>query len=62
MSKQTEDILMEVHLEVTRLGLQRQFSKELKRMSKLTEWKWKDMATKYEGALRNIKEKYEKSK
>ncbi len=31
-------------------------------MSKLTEWKWKDMATKYEGALRNIKEKYEKSK
>ena len=62
MSKQTEDTLMEVHLEITRLGLERQFHTQLTKMAKMPEWKWKDMATKYDGALKIIKEKYGKSK
>ena len=62
MSKQTEDTLMAVHLEVTRLGLVKEFNAQLRRMASLKEYKWIDMATKYEYALAQIKENYAKLK
>ena len=62
MSKQTEDTLMEVHLEVKKLGLQKEFESQIQRMTKQSKHKWKDIAFKYEYALKRIKENHAKIK
>ena len=62
MSKQTEDTLMAVHLEVTQLGLVKEFNLQLRKMQNQKKYKWIDMATKYEHALAQIKENYAKLK
>ena len=62
MSKQTEDTLMAVHLEVKALGLQKQFDYQIQKMKKQRKHKWKDIASKYEYALKRIKENHAKIK
>ena len=62
MSKQTEDTLMAVHLEVTQLGLVKEFNLQLHKMQNQKKYKWIDIATKYEYALAQIKENYAKIK
>ncbi len=53
---------MAVHLEVTKLGLMKQFNAQLLKMKNQKKHKWIDMATKYEYALTRIKENHAKTK
>ena len=55
MSKQTEDTMYEIYNEVERLGLRKKFDKQLKKMQKQDEWKWKTVCERQEYALRQIK-------
>tara|TARA_B100000780_G_scaffold265972_1_gene221844 strand:- start:2631 stop:2819 length:189 start_codon:yes stop_codon:yes gene_type:complete len=59
MSKQTEDTLMAVFLEVEKLGLKKEFDVQLEKMKKQSKHKWKDISFKYEYALKRIKENHE---
>ena len=61
MSKQTEDIMFEVHQEVEKLGLRKQFDKQLKKMQTQSKWKWKGVGERWEYALHRIKEQYAQS-
>lgn len=58
MSKQTEDTLYSVYLEVEKLGLKKQFNSQIKKMQSQKQHKWKTICEKYEYALTEIKEKY----
>ena len=57
MTRQQEDTMYEIYMEVEKLGLRKKFDKQLKKMSKQDEWKWKDLCERQEHALRRIKEK-----
>ena len=56
MSKQTEDTMYEIYIEVEKLGLRKKFDKQMEKMQKQSQWKWKTMCEKQEHALRRIKE------
>ena len=56
MSKQTEDTMYAIYNEVEKLGLRKKFDKQLKKMQKQSQWKWKTICEKQEYALRRIKE------
>ena len=53
---------MAVHLEVKALGLQKEFDYQIQKMKKQNKHKWKDIAYKYEYALKRIKEDHAKIK
>ena len=55
MSKQTEDTMYAIYEEVERLGLRKKFDKQLKKMQKQSQWKWKTVCERQEHALRLIK-------
>jgi|TARA_R100000734_G_C3252054_1_gene53303 hypothetical protein len=61
MSKQTEDTMYAVHQEVEKLGLRRQFDKQLKKMQTQSKWKWKGVGERWEYALHKIKKVYAQS-
>ena len=56
MSKQTEDTMYEIYIEVEKLGLRKKFDKQLKKMQKQSQWKWKTVCERQEYALMRIKE------
>ena len=56
MSKQTEDTMYAIYNEVEKLGLRKKFDKQLQKMQKQSQWKWKTMCEKQEHALMRIKE------
>ena len=56
MSRQEEDTLMEIYLEVEKKGLREKFDKQLKKMRNQDKHQYKSMTEKYEYALRRIKE------
>ena len=56
MSKQTEDTMYAIYTEVEKLGLRKKFNKQLKKMQKQSQWKWKTVCERQEYALRQIKE------
>jgi hypothetical protein len=56
MSKQTEDTMYAIYEEVEKLGLRKEFEKQIKKMQKQSQWKWKTICEKQEYALRRIKE------
>ena len=56
MSRQEEDTLMEIYLEVEKKGLRERFDKQLKKMNNEDKLHYKSMTEKYEYALRRIKE------
>ena len=55
MSKQTEDIMYAIYTEVEQKGLRKKFDKQLKKMQKQSQWKWKTICEKQEYALNQIK-------
>ena len=57
MTKQTEDTMYEIYMEVEKLGLRKKFDKQMEKMLKQDKWKWKDICERQEHALRSIKEK-----
>ena len=56
MTKQTEDILHEIHTELTESKLWNKFNKQIKKMDSQEKHKWKTPAEKWEYALKRIKE------
>ena len=56
MTRQQEDTMYAIYEEVEKLGLRKEFDKQMKKMSKQNKWKWKDVCEKQEHALRRIKE------
>ena len=61
MSKQTEDTMFAVHQEVEKLGLQKQFDRELKKLRHQDGWKWKSVSERWEYALGKVKKQYAQS-
>ena len=57
MSKQTEDTMYAIYIEVEKLGLRKKFDKQLKKMSNQPKHKWKTSCERQEYALKRIKEK-----
>tara|TARA_R100000315_G_C5180726_1_gene104794 strand:+ start:145 stop:318 length:174 start_codon:yes stop_codon:yes gene_type:complete len=57
MTRQQEDTLYAIYMEVEKLGLRKKFDKQIEKMSKQDKWKWKDICERQEYALRYIKEK-----
>jgi len=55
MSKQTEDTMYTIYKEVERLGLRKEFEKQMKKMQKQSKWKWKTVCERQEYALIRIK-------
>tara|TARA_B100000902_G_scaffold24841_1_gene29920 strand:- start:40 stop:210 length:171 start_codon:yes stop_codon:yes gene_type:complete len=55
MSKQTEDTMYAIYEEVERLGLRKEFEKQMKKMQKQSKWKWKTVCERQEHALMQIK-------
>tara|TARA_B100000900_G_C20160348_1_gene545657 strand:- start:259 stop:435 length:177 start_codon:yes stop_codon:yes gene_type:complete len=55
MSKQTEDTMYAIYEEVERLGLRKEFEKQMKKMQKQSKWKWKTVCERQEHALMRIK-------
>ena len=56
MSKQTEDTMYDIYIEVEQKGLRKKFDKQMKKMLKQPKHKWKTMCEKQEYALMRIKE------
>ena len=56
MTKQTEDILHEIHTELTKNRLWNKFNKQIKKMDSQEKHKWKTPVEKWEYALKRIKE------
>jgi len=56
MTKQQEDTMYEIYIEVEQKGLRKKFDKQMEKMSKQDKWKWKDICERQEHALRRIKE------
>ncbi len=56
MSKQIEDTLYEIHQEVEKNGLRKNFDKQLRKMSNQSKHKHKTVSERWEYALRKIKE------
>ncbi len=56
MSRQEEDTLMEIYLEIEKKGLRKKFDKQMKKMSTQEKHRWKSITEKYEYALMRIKE------
>ena len=56
MTKQTEDILHEIHTELTESKLWNKFNKQIKKMDSQEKHKWKTPVEKWEYALKRIKE------
>ena len=56
MSKQTEDMLFEIHKEVKKKGLTKKFDKQLRKMSNQDKHNNKTACEKWEYALNKIKE------
>jgi len=56
MSKQTEDMLFEIHKEVEKKGLMKKFDKQLRKMSNQKKHNNKTACEKWEYALNKIKE------
>ena len=54
MSKQTEDTMYAVHQEVEKLGLRRQFDKQLKKMRAQDKHKYRDTKSRWEYALTKV--------
>ena len=55
MSKQTEDTMYAIYTEVEQKGLRKKFNKQLKKMQKQSQWKWKTVCERQEHALMQIK-------
>ena len=55
MSKQQEDTMYEIYMEVEQKGLRKKFDKQLEKMQKQSQWKWKTVCERQEHALRQIK-------
>jgi len=55
MSKQTEDTMYAIYTEVEQKGLRKKFDKQMKKMQKQSQWKWKTICEKQEYALNQIK-------
>ena len=55
MTKQTEDILHEIHTELTESKLWNKFNKQLKKMSSQEKHKWKTPCEKWEYAYNKVK-------
>ena len=56
MTSQQEDTMYEIYMEVEKLGLRKKFDKQLKKMQKQSQWKWKTVCERQEYALKQIKE------
>ena len=56
MTRQTEDIMYEIHTELTESKLWSKFNTQLKKMQTQQKHKWKTPAEKWEYALKRIKE------
>tara|TARA_B100001769_G_C21748434_1_gene410097 strand:+ start:128 stop:298 length:171 start_codon:yes stop_codon:yes gene_type:complete len=56
MTRQQEDTMYEIYMEVEKLGLRKKFDKQMEKMSTQSKHKWKDICEKQEHALRRIKE------
>ena len=56
MSKQVEDTLYEIHQEVEKNGLRRNFDKQLRKMSNQSKHNHKTVSERWEYALKRIKE------
>lgn len=56
-SKQTEDLMYEIHTELTQSGLMKQFHKECKKLSTDPDWKWKEISDRWEHARQIVKKK-----
>ena len=57
MTKQTEDILHEIHTELTESKLWNKFNKQIKKMDSQEKHRWKTPSERWEYALNRIKEK-----
>ena len=55
MSKWEEDTLYSIYIEVEAKGLRKEFDKQLKKMQKQSQWKWKTVCERQEYALKYIK-------
>ena len=55
MSKQTEDTMYAIYEEVERLGLRKEFERQMKKIKKQSKWKWKSVCERQEHALMQIK-------
>ena len=56
MGSQVEDIMYEIHTEITQSGLKEKFDKQLKKMHNQDKHKWKTVCERWEYALKRIKE------
>ena len=56
MSKWEEDTMYNIYTEVEQKGLRKKFNKQLKKMQKQSQWKWKTVCERQEYALKQIKE------
>lgn len=61
-TKQTEDIMFSITMELEENGLRRKFDAQLKKMATQDKWKWEDVGTRWEYALQKVKNKHAKSK
>ena len=55
MTRQQEDTMYAIYEEVEKLGLRKKFDKQLQKMRKQSQWKWKTVCERQEYALRQIK-------
>ena len=55
MTKQTEDILHEIHTELTESKLWNKFNKQIKKMDSQEKHKWKTPCEKWEYAYNKVK-------
>ena len=56
MTRQQEDTMYEIYMEVEQKGLRKKFDNQLKKMRTQSKHKWKNMCEKQEYALMRIKE------
>ena len=60
-TKQTEDLMYSIVMELEETGLERQFYAELKKMQDQTEHKYKEVGERWEYAIRKVRTKHAKS-
>ena len=59
MTSNQEDTMFEIHTELDKLNLHKQFDRQLKKMYSQEKHRWKDMCEKWEYAFNKIKIKNE---
>ena len=60
-TKQTEDLMYEIVIELEKTGLRKQFYAQLNKMQKQSKHKYKEVGERWEYAIRKIRTKHAKS-